>query len=224
MLAARRRGPPCSTARALSRWAMRRARRRCGAASSSASERRLVARQLAVGVVADERAVGDRAVEALLGRGHPRVELRRRPPRRAPWSASNAGLQRARVRDEVVAARRAEHDALGRAQPPQLDGEHDREDQRDERDAAAPRARRGPAGSVRSFTSRARLRARRALSRAEQRRVLGLVVVGLLLAGDRGDGRRGSSPRVPIGGVLVELSSRSPSRPAAICGTVLVAS
>ena len=99
-------------------------------------ERRgLVAGHLAVGVVADERAVGDRAVEPLLGGRHPRVE-----PLGdlldAPVQRLERGLQVAGVGDEVVTAAAAEHDGLGAAQAPQLDREHDREDERDQRHGA----------------------------------------------------------------------------------------
>ena len=61
-----------------------------------------------------------------------------------PCSAANAACSAARVRDQVGAAVLAEHDALRRAQPPEPDGEHEREHQRDRAPRRPPRGRRCP--------------------------------------------------------------------------------
>jgi hypothetical protein len=98
---------------------------------------RLVAGHLVVGVIAHERAVGDRAVEAVLGGGHARVQalgdlLDARVQR------FEGRLQRARVRDQVGLPVRAEHGLLGAAYPSHAQAQDQQPDQRDQR-----RARRG---------------------------------------------------------------------------------
>src|SRR5829696_2099891 len=159
---------------------------------------RLVARELAVGVVAHQGAVGDRAVESLLGRAHAPVE-----PVGHRFDALVQGpeglLERARVRDEVVAAAAAEHDALVRAQPAQTEREHHGEHERDHRDTGGAQ-RDQPSGFGQLVHAGAVYeRVPRRLALGEQRLVLGLVVVGLLLARHRrhlyGDADRGAERR-----------------------------
>ena len=176
-----RRGPACSTARAVSRWAIEESTTPLRSASSSASERRLVAGQLAVGVVADERAVGDRAVEAVLGGAHALVEplrhlldavvQRRRTPvcsaaawatrssRPASPSTARCAARSRRIRTASTSASTSATSAT----PPAAE-------RRRARGIASGRPRRDQS-----------LRARR-LALREERRVLRLVVVGLLLA------------------------------------------
>ena len=110
--------------------------------------RRLVAGHLAVGVVADERAVGDRAVEA---RPRPRPSARRaarRPPRRGSCSAANACCSPRGVGDEVARgrARRARPAAPARSRRTRTASTM-REEQRDQRRRAPAASAAMPAGS-----------------------------------------------------------------------------
>ena len=94
--------------RAVSRWAIEESTTPLRSRVEQRERGRLVAGQLAVGVVADERAVGDRAVEPLLGLAHPLLE----PPGDlldAVVQLPERLLQPRRVVDEVLApaARRA---------------------------------------------------------------------------------------------------------------------
>ena len=106
----------------------------------------LPSRQLAVGVVADERAVGDRPVEPRLGSGHPVLEVGR-DLLDALVQHVEGLLERAGVRDEVLAAGRPEHHGLGRAQAPDSRAEDGERDQRDQRERG--RGERGDAGGIR---------------------------------------------------------------------------
>ena len=76
-----------------------------------------MAGHLVVGVVADERAVGDRAVQTVLGGGHPRVQMRGELLDAAVQRLERA-LQVDGVRDQVGLPVLAEHDLLRAPQPP----------------------------------------------------------------------------------------------------------
>ena len=97
--------------------------------------RRLVAGQLAVGVVADERAVGDRAVEPRLGRAQALVDVDG-DLLDALVQGGERLLQPRGVGDEVGLAVLAEHRLLRRPQLAHAEGEHERQQQRDQRDGA----------------------------------------------------------------------------------------
>ena len=120
--------------RADSRWAMRREHHAVVLGVEQRHGRRLVARQLAVGVVADQRAVGQRAVEAVLGGPHARLELR--------GGLLDAGLQRLErvmerrgVPDQVLRPVRAQDHPLIGPQPPDAQGQHQHADEGDDRHA-----------------------------------------------------------------------------------------
>ena len=111
-----------------------------------------MAGHLAVGVVADERAIGDRAVEALLGGRHPRVEplgdLLDPPVQRL-----EGRLQAAGVGHEIVAAAAAEHHRLpARSRRSLTASTMAKISATSARPPAASATM--PAGSVRSFTTR----------------------------------------------------------------------
>ncbi len=219
-LALARRAPACSTAARSRGWRSRRARRRCGwrraARATSTGGRRARRRRRSA------PARGRRSRR----RGAPRRAAMRASSRSAtsstrPCSASKACCSELACGDEVVAAARAEHGALVGAQAAQPEGEHERQHERDQRDAAG--GQRGDArglGQVvhgRGVYERAGPAApRRASALVEDGLVLRLVVVGLLLARHRRDADRDASPRRPA----AAASSSARLAVALACGAI----
>jgi hypothetical protein len=103
---------------------------------------RLLAAHLPVGVVADHRVVGDRAVQAARGHGRRGVELSDASAKRL-----DAALEVTHVGEHVTRPGLPEHRALIAAHPAQPGHRVDRERQREERDPACDQRRRSRRGA-----------------------------------------------------------------------------
>ncbi len=172
---------------------------------------RLAARQLAVGVVADERPVGHAAVDASLRGGYPFVEAGSAtpPPSRAGRRTPSRAAPRARPGRAAVPA---EHRRLSRPDSPQLEREHAGEDQRQEREGAR-RERHDPVVELRSSITSAE---------AYGVKVTGKVPSLLSAISSPGTGSTVDLELERLAGrraARTGESSRSPRRPAAIDST-----